>query len=580
MSLNPWILSSFRWKHPPTSTNENDIVLGGIRSHDGQCVRSPETSCLLLLSPLHLSIFSPPSFPLSIGQCAKTEVFNKRTLVVRWLTAEKCCQDRITSSIKKAKYFRRMKSRAEVLSRTNRPEAAFRLGPELVPRHDLQDNTTIKPHSPSYQPPPSLYRTTPCSHSVAETCLEEMATQPFLQNPGVLLISACAVAAFYNIYVLCISDGLLMYLFDASLQEPRKFPDTDVTMLLTFTGIKPVDYHLNNLITFWTPIIFRTDKALNLFTSYFMVQWFVIFALILLESRRQGNKGKYVGRYVNLVDSSGLTLSDLCHSFILFGSVVQMGGLGPIAPAYFILHLLTSPTASADLLRGWTDSVSLSASDIEVLPWSVTFGFIVPTIAWLLPTPSVISGSTMHVFQAIWQPFPVYMTIIQSQAKRLQPSGDKKGSTGSSVSSAYLPAISQVYQIIIALSALIHIPTILLLLLPPGVFAPFSAKLAEWATLSLVDVLVPPFPSLSWKMQSLAEGVHVFLLWDFYMTAVSSLIWAVALLHTAYLVNKEGIPWAAVGTKLVLWTAIGGPFAAATVILWERDTLLSRKIKA
>ena len=113
---------------------------------------------------------------------------------------------------------------------------------------------------------------------------------------AIALLFGCTAFAFYAAYVMAISGGLLEALFKASLIKPRVFPGTQVAMREMFTGIRPVDWHANNLISFWTPIIFRQSEALNLFTTYFMLQWVASFTFIYLESLRVGNRNLAVGR--------------------------------------------------------------------------------------------------------------------------------------------------------------------------------------------------------------------------------------------------------------------------------------------
>jgi len=106
----------------------------------------------------------------------------------------------------------------------------------------------------------------------------------------------CAVFSFYTVYVLSITGGLLQDLFRASKQTPRLWPGTPVVMREIILGIKPVDWHLNNLISFWTPIIFRQSEALNVFAPFFMLQWVSAFTFLNLECLREGNRGFAVGR--------------------------------------------------------------------------------------------------------------------------------------------------------------------------------------------------------------------------------------------------------------------------------------------
>lgn len=117
------------------------------------------------------------------------------------------------------------------------------------------------------------------------------------RNSGLIyLLGVWAVITTYNVYVVSITGGLLGDLFNASQQTPRLWPGTLVVMRETILGIRGVDWHLNNLISFWTPIIFRQGEALNAFTPFFMLQWVSAFAFLNLECLREGNRGLAVGR--------------------------------------------------------------------------------------------------------------------------------------------------------------------------------------------------------------------------------------------------------------------------------------------
>ena len=74
-------------------------------------------------------------------------------------------------------------------------------------------------------------------------------------------------------------------------------------------------------------------------------------------------------------------------------------------------------------------------------------------------------------------------------------------------------------------------------------------------------------------MNTIAEGVAVFLSWDELVGTMSILTWALALNLEAC--RGRGQPLGVFGTftKTIMWTAVGGPAAAAVSLIGERDTL-------
>lgn len=92
--------------------------------------------------------------------------------------------------------------------------------------------------------------------------------------------------------------------------------------------------------------------------------------------------------------------------------------------------------------------------------------------------------------------------------------------------------------------------------------------LSAKATLS--SVYVPHAPLLSFRAKDLADGVHVFLWWDVYVSSVAGFIWAGTLLR------GQGGRVGDVLPKVLLWTLIAGPWGGVANLIWERDEISLR----
>lgn len=96
----------------------------------------------------------------------------------------------------------------------------------------------------------------------------------------------------------------------------------------------------------------------------------------------------------------------------------------------------------------------------------------------------------------------------------------------------------------------------------------------------VISTIIPPSlyspPTIDPKAipaRDLAPLTHFFLIWDIYCGSVALLLWAVYLRRVAAS-PADRFSWTSLSGKVVGWTAVGGPVAAATALLWERDEVL------
>jgi hypothetical protein len=117
---------------------------------------------------------------------------------------------------------------------------------------------------------------------------------------------------------------------------------------------------------------------------------------------------------------------------------------------------------------------------------------------------------------------------------------------------------------------------------------------------TISSIFVPSLPLMSNRVYSLSAGVLQFLQWDLYTAGLASLLWGTVLYRNACvereivdpnkslpvfreLLTGERYPengfgrW--LGLRLLFWMLVSGPFGALAVVLWNRDVIVTQKIK-
>ncbi|RAL58541.1 hypothetical protein DID88_003989 [Monilinia fructigena] len=350
------------------------------------------------------------------------------------------------------------------------------------------------------------------------------------------------------------------------------FPDSKYLLLKDYTGIKAIDKQLAILVTFFAPV--------------FWAAW----TLLVMESLRSGNKGKFV----SFIGTVGVIFQNISYAVTV--------------PLYLFIHLLTSPVAKP-FPGTYANSVLLISSiDLKVLPLSIILAYIVPSILMGLDAPSIVSGPTHQKLIAFWQPFPIWTIIIQWTLRsffrflgsRLTSKDTKQ--PPAPLGASYLSNAKHVYRFLLTICALTHLPVLLIALIPASAITDILPKLAPYASLNFFDIYVPYFPfPLSQRVSNLASGSHVFLQWDLTTGSMALLLWAILLYRNAtteesivdpnnslpsYQIrellaegNKAGALRKKSLVKVGVWTLVAGPIGAATALLWERDEILRQKIK-
>ncbi|KAL8767078.1 MAG: hypothetical protein Q9209_006305 [Squamulea sp. 1 TL-2023] len=237
-----------------------------------------------------------------------------------------------------------------------------------------------------------------------------------------------------------------------------------------------------------------------------------------------------------------------------------------VAPIYFAIHLSTSPTVSS---RKQSDYLP-DPSTLRSIPYSVTIGFILPTILLALPAPSVVSYETKQLFMAIWQAFPLWVGALQLMVpligSRLIQTVTVKRTHKDTIGS-----MRTVYAMMLVIAIITRLSTWTMSIcafLLPDIFAPEVGQLLKPAI-----VFFPAAGTPLVKMPSIAAGALLFLQYDEMIGAAAMVLWG-AILYVSAMDRKGPAGWALLVTKGVVIEALAGPQGFAVAAIWARDEII------
>lgn len=290
--------------------------------------------------------------------------------------------------------------------------------------------------------------------------------------------------------------------------------------------------------------------------------------------------------------------------------IAQMFTFTITMPLYSLLHILTSPVAKQFPGRHATRVLLIPDMDLKILPLSLALGYIMPGVLMLLPAPDILSVAVHQKMIALWQPFPIWSMLTHWTLKALGnfisshmlPSNieRKPRSQGQS----YLAWVNIAYYFILLICCTTHLPVLFIALCPVYLIPNHFPRVADFAMETFASVYVPYIPYLAGSRPTSFETcTKNFLQWDVYIGATGLLLWGGFMFQNARLGCSlsdpaTGLPlfsakqiltgttatrnqrfWEGLRFKLAASFVLGGPFAALTVLLWERDLIVKQKVK-
>jgi H+/gluconate symporter-like permease len=224
----------------------------------------------------------------------------------------------------------------------------------------------------------------------------------------------------------------------------------------------------------------------------------------------------------------------------------------------------------------------VSTYDLAIIPVSVTLGYLIPSLLTIFPAPFDVASPGHQYLVAFWQAFPLWTLIVQWVSKLLCSlilgQDSTKKSSEAAASRTYLKYAGRVYTFALIFCVATHLPSIMLSLLPPDVIPDSIPWLPYLARASFTSTFIPPLP-LCQPISDVAEGAHIFLLWDIYIGTASGILWAIALYQNVSTGKESTTSNISLFFKAIIWTILGGPAAAWTILMWERDEVVKQKAK-
>ncbi|KAK8114873.1 hypothetical protein PG999_006942 [Apiospora kogelbergensis] len=348
--------------------------------------------------------------------------------------------------------------------------------------------------------------------------------------------------------------------------ERAAFPGGPEPFKRVWSGLAPVDGMLNMMVGFFSAIIDGTavdgreteDWNSLLFYAWGMAQFVAGWSMLLLESLRVGNRGRLVS-YVGLA-----------------GMLFQTGTWTVFCPLYLALHLLTSPVAS--LPRG---DGPRARRVLFVLLWDMA---LLPAVRPPASLGLATSASAHYKAIAFWQFFPLWSVCLMAFLNPLcaflfgsllpvDPAGRP-----APLGRGYLTGVSGVYQFALTVCVGAHAPILLASLAPAALRAQLAAQLpAAYArlleTASFAGVFVPasPLHPPTVAVDGARAAAAHFLRYDMLVGAVPFLLWAAYLHQTT---AKAPLGVLQLVRKVAFWALVGGAYAPAVALLWERDAVV------
>jgi hypothetical protein len=254
----------------------------------------------------------------------------------------------------------------------------------------------------------------------------------------------------------------------------------------------------------------------------------------------------------------------------VFGIIAQVATYAVATPLYGGLQLSISSTSS----RPNVHSISIPRAVLNALPVIFILGYILPSALMLLPAPDVVTFDQKQILIALWQPWPVYVSIMAVLA-RVVLSPFTRDETDNRRQPALLrKALRRVYAFAFANAAIFHLAAWTISIASAVVPVLFHERFVESLHPARVFGISLPWGSPTLRVSSFGEGVHVFLQWDFLVGSTGVLLWATTLYVMAHRQILGKVGWVGLVVKIGLLSLVAGPVATAVELVWERDELV------
>ncbi|KAH8898447.1 FAD binding domain-containing protein [Thozetella sp. PMI_491] len=277
-----------------------------------------------------------------------------------------------------------------------------------------------------------------------------------------------------------------------------------------WTGLPAVDNVLSVLVKFFSAVVTSPDPAHRLQLAYFLTIMVPALLIWTIEANRRGNNQTMMGWLVS------------CLRPAVFAIAFQIGGIGKIAPLYYLVTLYTSSNPHYSRTSGRPVPLSISQALLPALALS----FILPSVSMMLP--HAMPSSWQNAIAA-WQFAPILVSPLTSlfaaiYRRREPEQPDPRELTP--YENKDLPHLLSTYSIVFFASALAHVCLVAFVYTTP----------AQSLARVFFDV---PSPFGTWNSSTLGaqEAIFTWFKWDMLLYVGALLVWC---MYTVYELRRMG----------------------------------------
>lgn len=235
---------------------------------------------------------------------------------------------------------------------------------------------------------------------------------------------------------------------------------------------------------------------------------------------------------------------------------------------YCATHLWTSPLAADSLTpSAKADLLSIDAIQLRSITGAMTLGYIIPTILLALPALSWISPHRQQILLALWQFFPLWVSLWQFTLGGLVRFLGLVPASAQTTPESRLQYGMRAYRSILDITSVLHMVALMYVMFP--YFRTYVFGVEDPKPVHARGVFVPMSVFAPHQVESIAEGSQTLLQYDMYCSLGAALVWAVYLSCESAGKSMAG----AARSAFVLTTRIlvVGPGGAVLWALRDRD---------
>lgn len=214
-------------------------------------------------------------------------------------------------------------------------------------------------------------------------------------------------------------------------------------------------------------------------------------------------------------------------------------------------------------------------STVLAIPAAMTICYVLPTVLMSLPAPSIIGFQQKQSYMAIWQMFPLWVSLAQevfTYAIRIFIHNDVWKYHGKLPRSSIMGPLRMLYMGLLLIAGIGQIATATLMV--TSAFFPDLFSVDFKGVFNASKVFLPAAISPSTKMSSIGSGAHMLLQYDEAVGSLAMMIWSTVLFVSNYRTGRSAQTPGHLAAKGAVAFVLAGPLGYAAACIWARDEMV------